>query len=108
MSIIWATRGYTWGFRFLRDGGYGNVLSFYEQAFSSIGDSLTEFCINDDSVAVRFADPLNRKDRSGRVIPHEFVISEPEMDSIGSIDDVMEKIWSSVEVEYAEIWNQPR
>ena len=34
MSLIWATRGRTWGFRFLRDGGFPDPLPVYDLAFS--------------------------------------------------------------------------
>ena len=36
MSLIWATRGRTWGFRFLRDGGFEDPLPVYDSAFAGI------------------------------------------------------------------------
>ena len=36
MTLIWATRGRTWGFRFLRDGGLEDPLDTYEEAFAGI------------------------------------------------------------------------
>ena len=38
MSLIWATRGRTWGFRFLRNGGFEDPLAVYDDAFSGVGD----------------------------------------------------------------------
>ena len=38
MKLIWATRGRTWGFRFLRDGGFEDPLPVYDEAFSEVGD----------------------------------------------------------------------
>ncbi len=35
-GFIWATRGRTWGFRFLRKGGYEDPLGVYEDAFSKV------------------------------------------------------------------------
>ncbi len=34
MNLIWATRGRSWGFRFLLDGGYSDPLPVYEKAFA--------------------------------------------------------------------------
>ena len=33
VNLIWATRGRTWGFRFLLDGEYASPLATYESAF---------------------------------------------------------------------------
>jgi len=38
MTFIWATRGRSWGFRFLRDGGYQDSLPVYEAALAALGD----------------------------------------------------------------------
>ena len=37
VGFIWATRGRTWGFRFLRTGGLQDPLGTYEAIFSKIG-----------------------------------------------------------------------
>ena len=37
MTLIWATRGRNWGFRFLRDGDFADPLSEYDAAFAGIG-----------------------------------------------------------------------
>lgn len=105
MSIIWATRGKNWGFRFLRDGGLSaDVLTTYEEAFAGAGNSLLEFHITAESVAIRFPDPLNRKDRAGRVIPHEFVLTGTDTDGIISLDQAKSLVWPKFADEYAEIW----
>lgn len=106
MSIIWATRGKNWGFRFLRDGGSSSVLESYEMAFARVGDSMTEYFKDQNIIAVRTPDPLGRKDRSGRIIPHEFVLSGPDAEDIHSIDDVLTEVWPSLADEYAKIWDQ--
>lgn len=105
MSIVWATRGNTWGFRFLRDGGHRKILETYNRAFSNVSDDQEVFHQNVDSIAARIADPLNRKDRSGRTIPHEFVLMGEDMHGIKSIDDVKTMIWPCFSTEYQEIWN---
>ena len=40
-GLIWATRGRTWGFRFLLDGGQADPLTTYERAFARLPDELT-------------------------------------------------------------------
>lgn len=106
MSVIWTTRGRTWGFRFLRDGGHERPLEFYNQAFSEVDDELEVFHKGADSIAIRFADPLDRKDRSGRVIPHEFVLTSDDMKGISCLDDVRSIIWPAFSAEYSEIWDK--
>ncbi|MGP5025974.1 hypothetical protein ACTXI4_12405 [Glutamicibacter ardleyensis] len=107
MSRLWATRGRNWGFRFLQDGGNEHVLEAYEIAFAGIDGSPTAFQIKEDSVAVRFPDPLGRKDRSGRVIPHEFVLTGCDAENLGSVEDVVEAIWPQVAERYADLWDRP-
>ena len=74
MSLIWVTRGRTWGFRFLRDGGFKDPLPVYEEAFSGVEDEPEVWNRVGEKVALRFPDPLERKDLAGRVIPHDFEI----------------------------------
>lgn len=106
MSIIWATRGRTWGFRFLRDGGHARPLEFYTRAFSQADDELEVFHQSTDSIAIRFADPQDRKDRSGRIIPHEFVLTGDDMKGISCLDDATSKIWPAFSATYNEIWDK--
>lgn len=107
MSLIWATRGRDWGFRFLRDGGNADPLPEYDRAFSRAGDA-PEVCLRvDERVALRFPDPLLRKDRAGRVIPHEFVVFPPLADRIGSVDDGVRLVWPLVEDDFARVWERP-
>jgi hypothetical protein len=69
MSLIWATRGRTWGFRFLLKGDFKDPLQEYEKAFAGT-DSDQELCRRTgDTVALRFPDPEGRKDTAGRVTP---------------------------------------
>lgn len=107
MNLIWATRGRTWGFRFLRNGGYDDPLPVYDAAFSTIGDK-PEGCgkVEDERVAVRFLDPDRRKDASGRVIPHDFVVLGPESLGITTVDDGLSRIWPMVADEFARVWDQ--
>ena len=57
MNFIWATRGRTWGFRFVRDGGLPDPLVVYDTAFSGVGDEPEAWRRNAETVALRFPDP---------------------------------------------------
>jgi len=103
-EVIWATRGRDWGFRFLLDGGHREPLEPYSVAFAGREDE-PEMCVRQAGrVALRFADPEGRRDRAGRVIPHEFVIHGPLAVDIESVEDGRQAIWPLVERAYASVW----
>jgi hypothetical protein len=109
MSLIWATRGRTWGFRFLLTGEFEDPLLEYEAVFSGVGDE-PEVCHRvGERVALRFPDPLGRKDVAGRVIPHEFVLFGPSTDGIDSVEDGLRLVWRRPQVadEFARVWELP-
>ena len=109
MSLIWATRGRSWGFRFLLTAGFEDPLPEYDAAFAGAGDG-PEICHRAGArLALRFPDPLGRKDRAGRVIPHEFVVSGSLAEGIESVEDGLRVIWSrpGVADEFARIWESP-
>ncbi|WP_312180991.1 hypothetical protein [Arthrobacter sp.] len=101
MTLIWATRGRAWGFRFIHNGGAEDPLPVYNDVFSGFMDEL-ELCRRvGERVALRFPDPLGRKDRAGRVIPHEFVVSGSLAEKINSVEDGLRLVWPLVAEEYA-------
>jgi hypothetical protein len=107
VTLIWATRGRTWGHRFLLDGDYADPLPIYDEVFSHVGDE-ADVCVQvGGRVALRFSDPLERKDLAGRIIIHEFVISAPLAAEVTTIDDAIQRIWKRPDVggRYAAIWN---
>ncbi len=108
MRLIWATRGRTWGFRFLRDGGLSDPLPTYDAAFAGAEDHRQVCRRGSEAVALRFADPLGRQDAAGRVIPHEFVAFPPLADDIQSVEDGLRLVWSQVADEYSRIWSSPQ
>lgn len=106
MSLLWATRGRTWGFRFLSDDGSGrDPLAVYEEAFARVGDATAVVRRTGDVVAVRFPDPEGRCDRAGRVIPHEFVVTGPLAASVSSVEDALAQVWPLVSERYAAVWD---
>lgn len=108
MTVIWVTRGRDWGFRFLRDGDFADPLPIYEAMFSAIGDAPEAWHPAADQVAVRFPDPLGRKDRAGRVIPHDFVAFGPSAESIKSVEDGRQLLWPEVAEQFARVWKLPK
>jgi hypothetical protein len=114
VSLIWATRGRTWGFRFLRNGGFEDPLPVYDVAFSGVEDKseacrrVAETVALPEMVALRFPDPLGRQDLAGRSIPHEFVVFQPLADEIDSAADGLRLVWPLVADEFARIWERPK
>lgn len=105
MRAIWATRGRTWGFRFLLDGEYPDPLPAYDRIFSVVGDE-PRLCVRVGAqVALRFPDPLNRRDAAGRVIPHDFVVLEPLANEVNSVDDGLQKVWPLVSDIFTRVWD---
>lgn len=107
MKLIWATRGRTWGFRFLRTGGLANPLEVYEEAFIGSGEAQFVFARRAETLAMRFPDPVQRKDRAGRIVPHEFVVLAPDHLRFSDGEGARAELWHEVEEEYASIWDQP-
>ena len=104
-QLIWATRGRSWGFRFLLDAGFADPLPEYERAFTGLSDPPTAWRREGKYVALRFPDPLGRRDAAGRVIPHEFVVFGDLAGNIGSVAEGIQQIWPLVEPAYARIWD---
>lgn len=107
MRFIWSTRGRSWGFRFLRTAGYTDPLLPYEDAFGQLGDADEECLRVGDRVALRFADPEGRRDRAGRVIPHEFVLFDELAARVDSVAEGVARVWPLVADEYAQVWDTP-
>jgi hypothetical protein len=107
VSLIWATRGRFWGFRFLLTGGYADPLAAYEQAFEGAGDAESTYRRIDGRVALRFPDPDGRRDHAGRVIPHDVVIMPPHSTDIHTVQDGLAKIWPLLAGAFVAVWDQP-
>lgn len=106
MSLIWASRGRSWGFRFLRTAGKSDPLTGYEIAFAGIEDLPQVWRRDGDTVALRLSDPAGRRDQAGRVIPHDFVVFAPLASKVHSIEDGLQTVWPVVADRFAEIWDR--
>lgn len=107
-QLIWATRGRSWGFRFLLNGGHADPLIAYERVFAEIGNEPTAWRRVGGTVALRFPDPEARRDASGRIIPHEFVVVGDTAKAIESDEDGRRVLWPLVAEAYARVWNADR
>ena len=104
-KLIWATRGRSWGFRFLLGGGLPDPLQDYERVFTGLEDEPATWRRSSGMVALRFPDPMGRRDAAGRVIPHEFVVTGDLAAEIGSVEDGLQRVWPLVEEAYARVWD---
>ncbi|MBU21277.1 MAG: hypothetical protein CMH37_14385 [Microbacterium sp.] len=107
MTFIWATRGRTWGFRFLSDAGLDDPRAEYLRRFAGVENVMPAFRRDGDVVVACFPDPLDRRDSAGRVIPHEFVVFSPASDSISSAQDAMRELWPVVQETFDRVWDAP-
>jgi hypothetical protein len=105
--FIWATRGRSWGFKFLRDGGFDDPLPHYEAIFAAIADEPEAWCRVVDRVALRFPDPDRRRDDAGRVIPHDFVLIGSWADEVDSVETGIALVWPVVAEEFGRVWDSP-
>lgn len=104
-NLIWATRGRSWGFRFLLNAGLPDPLPEYERAFHDLQDGSSAWQRQGGRVTLRLTDPLERRDASGRVIPHDFVIFGDLANSVSSTADGMREVWPLVASAYAGVWD---
>ena len=105
--MIWATRGWDWGFRFLRDGGVDDPLDLYDAVFATAGEGPTLLVNRDGYTGLRFPDPKGRTDRSGRLIPHEFVLWAGMGGDVTTAEAGRDFICPLVEHEYDSKWLTP-
>ena len=114
MSLVWATRGRVWGFRFLRNDASGDPLPVYDVAFSGLEDEVQacrRVAASDalpEMVALRFPDPEGRRDRAGRVIPHDFVVLGALAGEVTSVESGRQRIWPLVADVFERIWELPK
>lgn len=108
MSLIWATRGRSWGFRFLLDGGQPDPLPLYDLAFAGTEGEPTVCRRVGTHVALRFPDPLGRRDEAGRVIPHDIVVIPPLADEVRTLGDAQQLIWPRLADVFTRVWDLPQ
>lgn len=107
MNLIWATRGREWGFRFLLDGEFEDPFPVYDSAFAGVEGESTVCQRTAARVALRFPDPLGRRDDAGRVIPHDLVLLPPLADEVRSVEEGVLVVWPLIADVYAAVWDEP-
>lgn len=106
-SFIWATRGHSWGFRFLRTAGYADPLPVYDAAFAAVQDEREVCKYVGSSIVLRFADPEGRKDFASRVIRHDFILFPIAGSDLPALDNARRVAWESVAGDYERVWESP-
>jgi hypothetical protein len=77
----------------------------YEEAFSTLGTQPEAWERVGTKVALRFPDPEGRRDASGRVIPHDFVLLGTWAERINSLEEGRQRVWPEVAPEFDRIWD---
>jgi hypothetical protein len=133
-KLLLSTRGFNWGFAFpIKPNGVDvqnkggkplDWLSTHEAASSQdavetqtsngvirtisglVGVAKTK--IETPFLQVEFNDPLGRKDRSGRVIPHTVTLIGDQVESLKDLkpEDLVSKIWTEIADDYAAIYKK--
>lgn len=107
--LIWATRGHSWGFRFLLTAGLRDPLPTYEHGFAGLGEDPDGFRWTGDTIALRFPDPLGRRDAAGRSIPHDLLLlGVRPNDGIESPEDCQRRLWALIAHDYARVYDLPQ
>lgn len=104
MIRLWATRGHGWGFRFLINASGSDPLLEYMPAFAGLEGRDEAYRENDGQVSLRFPDPLGRRDRAGRVIPHEVLLDGEEALLATSFEDGVRLVWPLLVEKYADVY----
>lgn len=114
-DILWSTRGLEWGFRILRHPpGDRDWLPVYDGFFRGTEYEERLFMLKESAVispqkerciVLRFTDPQERKDRSGRLIPHEIIILSKSAEGIETWEQARDAVWPLIEKEYAELYD---
>ncbi|MGK9219476.1 MULTISPECIES: hypothetical protein [unclassified Microbacterium] len=107
MTVVWATRGREWGFRFLLKGGLSDPLPVYEDAFRTLQGAAEGCERSGDLTALRLVDPEGRVDRAGRPIAHDFVLLDDSAAGVVSVEDGLRIVWPRVADRYARVWDLP-
>lgn len=108
MIRLWATRGHTWGFRFLIRPQGADPLPEYEQAFAGLEDDAEACRRTGRLLALRLPDPEQRTDHAGRRIPHDFVLTGDLASRVRTVADGYALVWPLVAEEYAKAWDADR
>ena len=103
-KIMHAARGKHKGFKFLKTGGISDPFITYDRLSAT---SIGEFTKKDGYASANILDPLGRKDRSGRVIPHTIILPKSMSADVNSVDDLMKKAWPLLKDDFASFYEEP-
>lgn len=115
-TILWSTRGRDWGFRMLLlpQLSCSDWLDAHHRMFQE--NTVTEeYQVNQGNIklssnltvpyiALSFPDPEQRKDRAGRIIPHEIALFGEEIQAFQDIRSAVNEIWKTLSSTYAILY----
>lgn len=115
-TILWSTRGRDWGFRMLLlpQLSCSDWLDAHHRMFQE--NTVTEeYQVNQGNIklssnltvpyiALSFPDPEQRKDRAGRIIPHEIALLGEEIQAFQDIRSAVNEIWKTLSSTYAILY----
>lgn len=104
MIRLWATRGHGWGFRFLINASGLDPLLEYRPAFAGLEGRDEAYREHNGLVSLRFPDPLGRRDRAGRVIPHEVLLDGDDAVLATSLESGVGHVWPVLAEKYADVY----
>ncbi|MFE4108475.1 hypothetical protein [Almyronema epifaneia] len=115
-NILWSTRGHDWGFRMLLLPKLSctDWLDAHHRMFQD-NTATEEYQVNQGNIrlssnltvsyiALSFPDPEQRKDRSGRIIPHEVALLGEEINAFQDIQFAVNEIWKTLSSTYATLY----
>lgn len=115
-NILWSTRGRDWGFRMilLPSLNCNNWLDAHHRIFQESrateeykvdqGDIKLSSDLTIPYIALSFPDPEQRKDRAGRIIPHEVALLGEEIRAFQDIRSAVDEIWIILSSTYANLY----
>jgi hypothetical protein len=114
-NILWSTRGYYWGFLRLLQPANPQIdwLLPYEEMFREATSYEPEYYSGKirlsakdikKYVAIRFVDPEERKDYSGRPITHEVALLGEDSDTFHDFESFKKAVWDYLAPIYDEVY----
>lgn len=106
-DVIHATRGKNQGFQFRKNGGLSDPFVEWSKNDSGhgAGPSFLRYGDKGEKVIGTYLDPLGRKDRAGRVIPHSVILPKHLADNVHNADDLIRVSWPLIKDDFDKFYD---
>lgn len=105
VGIVHSSRGLNKGYAFLRDGGLKDLDHEFVKAGLDKADIGYFKRFDNGTVAARFADPLGRKDFSGRLIGHDVLVPKSMARTAHDATSLGESVWPYIKDLFAAFYD---